>query len=392
MKASRVSLVLLIALAMVTVARSGHELPVYPSYYPHEIQIETMPRERSAALLLDGRIQAYVGAAPHFTSSLPDHIRAIESIGSFIVVRVNPSPPLMKDERSACAVADVVVRAIAAKRDETIADLIVHPYPVTPLHGDYLHHVDLAEAANSRLLDNSVVSAAPSIGELKVKADGLANILKRPEWSVQGPQWDVEIAEVGIADLLRPSAAPLNGWLGPPWHRTGWFHAHLLLANTTGSSPAPHGTEADLHRLQADSFESTVQRINLERDFVAALLAGCHTVVAGYRMKREYINVEFSAGIENIAFDALGGLNSPMFIRTVKLKDFPWNGWLSLGIDGRASAAWNPIAGFTDQFGRLMWSAVGDPAVIPSPYDTDWMLNRISDVQSTPGPSRPLRP
>ena len=383
MKASRVSLVLLIALAMVTVARSGHELPVYPSYYPHEIQIETMPPDRAAARLIDGRIQAYVGAAPHFTSSLPDHIRAIDSLGSFIVVRVNPLSPLMKDERSICAVADVVVRAIVTRRDETIGDLIVHPYPVTPLHGDYLHHVDLAEAAKSRLLDNSVISAAPSVGDLKVRANGLANSLNRPEWSVQGTQWDFEIAELKIADLLRPSVAALNGWLGPLWHRTGWFHAHLLLADTTGTSAAARNIEAELHRLQADSFESTVQRVNLERDFVASLLAGCRTVVAGYRMKRESFNAEFSAGIENIAFDALGGLNSPMFIRTVKLKDFPWNGWLSLGIDGPASAAWNPIAGFTDQFGQLMWSAVGDPAVIPSPYDADWMLNRVSDVASS---------
>ena len=77
----------------------------------------------------------------------------------------------------------------------------------------------------------------------------------------------------------------------------------------------------------------------------------------------------FSAGIENIAYDSVTGFNSPMFIRTVKLKDFPWNGWLALGLDAAPKAAWNPIAGFTDPFGRLMWFAVGDPAVIPSPYD-----------------------
>jgi hypothetical protein len=40
----------------------------------------------------------------------------------------------------------------------------------------------------------------------------------------------------------------------------------------------------------------------------------------------------------------------------------------------------------TDPFGRLMGFAVGDPALIPSPYDAGWMVNRISDVQSSPGP------
>jgi hypothetical protein len=104
-------------------------------------------------------------------------------------------------------------------------------------------------------------------------------------------------------------------------------------------------------------------------------------VVAGYTVKREYISTEYSVGIENIGFDSLAGLNSALFIRTVKLKDFPWNGWLSLGIDTRPAAAWNPIAGFSDPFGRLMWHAIGDPALLPSPNGADWVLNRISDVR-----------
>jgi hypothetical protein len=68
----------------------------------------------------------------------------------------------------------------------------------------------------------------------------------------------------------------------------------------------------------------------------------------------------------------------------VKLKDFPWNGWLKLGITAPPAAAWNPVAGFSDDFGRLMWFAVGDPAAIPSPYDHGWVLNRISEVEASP--------
>ena len=71
-----------------------------------------------------------------------------------------------------------------------------------------------------------------------------------------------------------------------------------------------------------------------------------------------------------------------MFIRTVKLKDFPWNGWLTLGIADRAGSAWNPVGGMTDPFGRLMGFAVSDPALLPSPYETGWMLNRIADLPS----------
>jgi hypothetical protein len=108
-------------------------------------------------------------------------------------------------------------------------------------------------------------------------------------------------------------------------------------------------------------------------------------MVVGYTLKRQYVNVEFSAGIENIGYDAFRGLESPMFIRTVKLKDFPWNGWLALGLDAKPLSAWNPVGGLTDPFGRLIAFTVGDPVLIPSPYDAGWMLNRIADVRSDPG-------
>ena len=56
-----------------------------------------------------------------------------------------------------------------------------------------------------------------------------------------------------------------------------------------------------------------VERINLERELVKALSAGCRTVVAGYTVKREYFNSEFSAGVENIGYDALDGFSSRSF-------------------------------------------------------------------------------
>ena len=31
-----------------------------------------------------------------------------------------------------------------------------------------------------------------------------------------------------------------------------------------------------------------------------------------------------------------------------------------------------------------MWFAVGDPALMPSPYESTWILNRFSDVEVPP--------
>jgi hypothetical protein len=367
----RVGLVVVIALAMVTIARSGHELPVYPSYYPHEIEIAALPPERAADLLAGGKLHAYVGAEPRFATASLEHLRAVESLGSFLVVRVNPLSPLANDEAAACATLKAVVHAIAASG----GDVVGHPYPVTPLHGDYLHHVDRAEAARDGVLGGA--TRLPVAG-IKVKAEGLAATLVPADWGAPAAEWNIEVAEVAIADLLARNAVAINGWQGPPWLRMGWYHARLLLGD--GGSSERIGDL--LKRLEADAFGSPAERINAERDLVAALTGGCRAAVAGYRVRRELINVEFSAGIENIGFDALAGLHSPIFLRTVKLKDFPWNGWLALGVGNRPEAAWNPIAGFTDAYGRLMWFALGDAAVVPSPYDSAWMLNRISDVET----------
>ncbi|MGH2360195.1 MAG: hypothetical protein ACRDGM_06595 [bacterium] len=381
MKGLAALVVLIVAALAVAVARSGHEFPVYPSFYPHEIRIDAMTPERAGDLLLEGKIQAYVGAEPRFTKALPDSIHAIESLGSFVVVRVNPTSPLAKDTASACRVARAVVRDIGGRRGL----LIFHPYPITPFQGDYLYHVDQADAAKARFSESAGAVTAPAPRDLRVHATSeLARSLIHTHWYTQGPTWDAMVEDVSAADLIASATQTTNGWLGPPWARAGWFLAALLLADSVDDPSTRERVQVDLHRLETGAYDGAVERINLERDLVAGLAAGCRSVVAGYTVKREYVSTEYSAGIENIGFDALEGINSPIFIRTVKLKDFPWNGWLSLGIDAPPAAAWNPIAGFTDRFGRLMWSALGDPALLPAPNDAGWMLNRISDVRPTP--------
>ena len=51
-----------------------------------------------------------------------------------------------------------------------------------------------------------------------------------------------------------------------------------------------------------------------------------------------------------------------------------------------------PVAGFTDAIGRLIWSAVGDPAMIPFPFNASWMHNRVqSAVTKVEGQSGGMR-
>jgi hypothetical protein len=367
--------IFLLAAVIVGVARGGHELPIYPSFYPHEIEIKTLPSAQAADALRAGKLHAYVGSGLSFGGAPPAEVRALESLGAFILVRINPDSALSRDDAAMCAAVKSVVRELSQRP----ADFVPHPYPVTPWHGDFLYHADLATAVKARHDGGE----AP-LGAWKVKASGRF-ARNQPAWSTAGADWDVEIAEIDAVELVMSAAFAVNGWLAPPWLRTGWFHAERLLADAIGDPALERMAASHLRRLKSGEFTGLVERINLERELVAALTAGCRKAVAGFTVKREYVNVEFSAGIENIGFDAIEGLRSPIFMRTVKLKDFPWNGWLMLGTPAEAAAAWNPIGGMTDPFGRLLGSAMTDPALLPSPYEAGWMINRIADIPSTTG-------
>jgi hypothetical protein len=353
----------------VAVARGGHELPIYPSFYPHEIEIRTLAPEQAADALRTGKIQAYVGRGMSFANPSPPEVRAIESLGSFVVVQVNPDSEIARDEASACVAVKSVLHALAGQ-----GDFILHPYPVTPLHGDYLHHADLADAAKARFAGDAAPARA-----VRIKAHG-SFAQRHPDWSARDANWDVGVEEIDAGELMAAAMVSVDGRLGPLWLKAGWFQAQRLLADALGDRERKQRAATDLRRLETGDFTGLVERINLERGLVTTLTESCRKIIAGYTVKREYVNVEFSAGIENIGFDSIAGLNSPIFIRTVKLKDFPWNGWLGLGVDVGAGAAWNPIGGMTDPFGRLMGFTVGDPALLPAPYETSWMLNRIADL------------
>ena len=73
-------------------AWAGHELPIYPSYYPHEIDIQTVAPEQAVDLTARGQIHAYAGAAPT-PATLPGSVGAVELLGSFIVVTATSRCP-----------------------------------------------------------------------------------------------------------------------------------------------------------------------------------------------------------------------------------------------------------------------------------------------------------
>src|SRR5205807_2625948 len=100
---------------------------------------------------------------------------------------------------------------------------VLHPYPVTPLQGDYLHHFDDATAVKERFAQIQAVANSP-----RIKAT--ENIARDGPAPPPGERdWDAEVIEVDATAELEGTMLSVNGLLGPPWLRTGWFNAMRLL-------------------------------------------------------------------------------------------------------------------------------------------------------------------
>ena len=363
---------------------AGHSVGHYPSYYPDEIRIDTMDPAAAGKSLLDKTLHAYVGAVPTFAGPVPGHVKSMKSLGSFLVLSLDTAAARFASAESRCAAVRGILAALSGQKT---GGFVFHPYPVTPYHADYLHHLDRIETVRSTVSDRPG-SAAPA----QVSAKGsLAETIALARWGGVSDSKDIVLEAVPVENLLVVPGAQFDGWPSAPWVKEGWFHAYRLLAHGLDASSRQRADDA-YGQLIRGEVRGPAERTGLERHLVAALTAGCERTVVGYALKEEYINDAYPEGIENVAYDALHGLNSPIFIRTVKLKDYPWNGKLHLGVRERSHAAWNPVGGFTDVAGRLMWSAIGDTAMMPFPFNASWMPNRVqSEVSRVIGMSGGVR-
>ena len=362
-------------------ARAGHEFPFYASYYPQEITLSVLAPAAAPPKFAVGALHAYLGVDPFAGRPRPSTVGTAESLAAYVIVTLNPVARLAGDAGARCLAARSVAEALA-----TAPGYRAYPYPVTPYHPDYLQHADLAAAAGAAT--GAVWTGAP----LRVRVAGSgAEGLVPPALRSSGPDWDAAVELAEVSSLWAQDAVGPNGGVGVPWLKAGWHQTYLALRDGVQDAGARGRVDAVHERLVTDAGMLAPERLTLERELVSLLRSGCERSVAGYTLRAEPLNQDYSGGVENVAYDAQAGIGSAIFPRTVKLKDFPWNGWLTVGVPERASAAWNPVAGFTDPAGRLLWLALGDPAFFPSPHGAGWIPNRVAVAQVDLGtPSLPV--
>ena len=98
-------------------------------------------------------------------------MKPVESLGSFLVLGFNPASETFASADSRCTTA----RGILGELRERAPGFVFHPYPVTPYHADYLHHLDRIEETRAAL----GAQTAP-IRSLKFRASRSRSASKMP--------------------------------------------------------------------------------------------------------------------------------------------------------------------------------------------------------------------
>ncbi|HEX7927958.1 MAG TPA: hypothetical protein VF678_10225, partial [bacterium] len=353
---------------------AGHEVSYYPAFYPDRVTITSMDAQAAGKALTGNKLHVFFGGQPSLPATVPDTLRGVQSLGAYAVITLDPTAKGMGTPEARCKAAEEVLRGLAQPGKD---DFVFHPYPITPLHEDYVAHTDRAAAAMRQA--EAPVSSRP---RMAIQASGmLGRRLTQAGWSVNAAPQASGIAVVALPQEQVITPTGMGSWAGPPWLKEGWYAAWQLLSPGLDPKAAAQAKPL-LTRMMHGDFDGRVEAYNLERQLVDTLSRPCTRVVAGYVLRREFVNIEYSFGIENVATDSGLGLNNPVFLRTVKLKDYPWNGPLFAALDGQAQAAWNPVAGFGDPTGRLAWSLIADDAFMSLPDSEGWQANRI-DSQRT---------
>ena len=175
-------------------------------------------------------------------------------------------------------------------REENAGGFVFHPYPVTPYHADYLHHLDRIEAVGGGW-GEAALRQRRTCG-----AKGpLAETIVAHRWRHAADAGDIVIEEVPVEDLLAAAGVQLDGWSGPPWIREGWFHAYRLLAPGLEAAER-EAVEQAYEPLIRGETRSIAEHVDLERRLVAALVGPCRRLVVGYVPRLEFLNERVSGG------------------------------------------------------------------------------------------------
>jgi len=415
-----VSVLILIFLMLIpNVALAGHENPLQFSFYPHEVRffkvkpdtdIVKMITETTDTPTVKG-MHIYLGGINHEDAQKLKNkgpIKLLNAIDRIYTIYVNTkqdetNPFSLEDFRKAF-LRNIVDRFELASNIPSSEPLFI---PITEYHSEYRYLVDLDKMfreewryderlVNSVLGDYLRISGAKIVnGKIKSRngdditirialpsgdetARRIANyVVEKLEkmgfnttllsYSGGQDEYHIAIRRYEYQDLTLNSLKNVNGiYIGLERYKGIYLASYIYGSVVREYSRLFYGDALD-----------EITYAKLLREFI---LKGVEdSAEQPVIMTYEYYlyNDDYDQGIENMARSPLTGPFSDVFYRTVKLKLFPWNGWLLVGLDEDRETAYNPVLGFNDKWGRNLWMMLSDPAVLLQPYNNSIEPNRV---------------
>ena len=413
---------------------AGHENPFQQSYYPHEVRFfkidnpDEVPRliaETSDTPVVKG-LHLYL--APVSVDDVKEARRvgpakSLKTLGSIYTVLLNPvddgrNPFASKKFRQAFARFLIDREALATG----LGDAEPLYIPITRYHPDYRFVIDIDqrirgqwkpnEAMVKQALADYLESVGGSVEGGRITIEGseavlavagiegdaiagvivkqLAEKLEKLGFKVKTISMEasptrlrdleeyqgvnIVVERLDLLDYIFERLRNVNGiYVGLDAYDDARLAAHIYLKPGGADDEASRAAQ----KLLSGDYSGWQERMNLIRTLILGGIDESVRTPVMLTYQHYLYNDDYDQGVENMARSPITGPFSDVFYRTVKLRLFPWNGWLLVGLDVERSSAYNPVLGFTDKWGRNLWMMLSDSASVFQPYNGSWEVNRV---------------
>lgn len=359
---------------------AGHENVQYQSYYPHEIRFLQVDNLDSALKLMrntttSGRVQGlhlYMEMSKKEEVSGITSVKFLEQITKIYYLKFSEFNQHLKNKTLRTALSYGCINRVELAKEMKTNPLFI---PLLPQHRETSYVKDFEEMLKtvncgnvSHKLGNLKVGFTPAeeavaekiVGQIKHNAGSNINVEKVRD----SDAWDILVAGVDVPGYVFSKLKYINGvFYGTDSFDGITFIRDLFLAGK-------NITEQRIKN-EADLFLYTRLLVSdwYENSFTHPLM---------YDLQYYVYNDDYDEGLHNMAWSPLVGFLEPSaFFRTVKIKLFPWNGWLLVGSPSVDKCRFNPFLVPGDATCYGLWSVLSDPAFVLNPYNLTFEPNRV---------------
>jgi len=364
----------------VNIGLAGHENVQYQSYYPHEIRFLQVDNLDLAIKLFkntttSGRVEGlhlYLGKTDKAETKANYTLKYLDFITNIYLLRFSEFNQHLRNS---------TIRSIIAygciKRNELAKEMLTSPLfiPLLPYHRETSYVKDFEDRLKTiectdLLKELKILKVGFTAGQADLADKIIEQIKSNTGFKLNvvkvssSNDWDILVTRIDMSSYFLSKLSYINGvYYGIDVFEGATFIRDLFL----------NGKEKPEQRIMSeeDLFLYT-------RSIVLEWYENGFTYPLMYDTEYYIYNDDYDEGLHNMAWSPLVGLTEPSaFFRTVKIKLFPWNGWLLVGSPTVDKCKFNPFLVPSDQTCYGLWSVLSDPAFVLNPYNLTFEPNRV---------------